>query len=348
MELLNLYQLLSRKTRAPIITATFIARALGLRYLQIRLDTNNKCNLQCKMCYFSIDSVRKQSKSFMTDEEFADIAKKYFPLARRVYLSCKTEPFMHKDFLSFVNVTKSYGVPFVSLVTNGTLLTRQIIDGIAESQINEIIVSVDGSTKETVEKIRPGLNYDQWLSRISDLAGSLKDCKTRIRFNMVVMRNNVSEIFGVIDLALNLNVDLVQIRQVHSRDAFDYEYGEHIEIDMGSESSDLEIDLAQIRDKVKSKIRGTNLRVIYPVASQREMSLKCSYPWFNHYIDSKGEHYPCTYLPSIGKTSAHLSYRDVFSAAKRMRKDVRGNERRECKDCARLKRLYSNSEVLLP
>ena len=328
--------------------ATFVARVFRLRYLQIRLDTNNKCNLQCKMCYFSIDSVRKQSKSFISGDEFSDIAQKYFPLARRVYLSCKTEPFMHKDFLSFVNITKSYKVPFISLVTNGTLLTKRNIDGIAESQINEIIISVDGCTKETVEKIRPGLHHEQWLSRITDLSNALKDRKTKMRFNMVVMRNNVAEIFGVIDLAINLNVDVLQIRQVHSRDAFDYEYGEHIEMDMASETFDLGRDLAQIRDEVKTKIRGSSLRVIYPVELKKEMSLKCSYPWFNHYIDSKGEHYPCTYLPSAGKTSAHLSYQALFAAAKRVRSEVIRNERRECKDCTRLKRLYNDSEVLRP
>ena len=93
------------------------------------------------MCYFSIDSIRKQSKSFISGDDFSDIAEKYFPLARRVYLSCKTEPFMHKDFLRFVNVTKSYGVPFISLVTNGTLLTKRNIDGIAESQINDFYLN---------------------------------------------------------------------------------------------------------------------------------------------------------------------------------------------------------------
>jgi len=35
-------------------------RLVGMRYMVIRMDTINLCNLRCKMCYYSSDYLRKK------------------------------------------------------------------------------------------------------------------------------------------------------------------------------------------------------------------------------------------------------------------------------------------------
>ena len=51
-------------------------RALGMRYLVVRMDTINLCNLRCKMCYYSSDYMRKKDE--MDLPFFRQIAEQVF------------------------------------------------------------------------------------------------------------------------------------------------------------------------------------------------------------------------------------------------------------------------------
>ena len=348
MDARKIYQTISKSSRVPIILGSKLARLTNQRFLQIRLDTNNTCNLRCKMCYFSLDSVRDQPKHFMTLEQFTDLGAKLFPLCRRLYLSCKTEPLLSKHFGEFLQIAAKSGVPFISFITNGTALNEKNISAIIASNINQVIISIDGYKKETVEGIRIGLHFEQWIARIKQLSAAIKanpDCRTKLRFNMVVMKSNIEEALGVVDLALECGVNEFQLRALHSRNAYDYEYKQHIEMDLSSENAGIEKDLLDLKPALIEKIKGKDLTVLFPVDPDA-VALKCSYPWFNHYIDSAGNFYPCAYLPSVGKVWDVDSYAELIAKAGPFMQEVKRGQRKECKECEALGRLYSDSELL--
>lgn len=344
----KVYQTLSKSSRLPIILGSHLARATGQRFLQLRLDTNNTCNLRCKMCYFSLDSIRELPKQFMTLEEFSDLGAKLFPLCRRLYLSCKTEPLLSKHFGEFLQIAARSGVPFISFVTNGTALNEKNIDAIVSSNVNQVIISIDGHKKETVEGIRIGLHFERWIERIKQLSDAIKakpGCRTRLRFNMVVMKSNIEEVLGVLDLAFACGVNELQLRALHSRNAYDYEYKQHIEMDMSDENAGIEEKLLKLKPMLVEKIKGMNFTVLFPVDPESG-ELKCSYPWFNHYIDSALNFYPCSYLPSVAKVSEVDSYAQLIEKAAPLMQQVKRDQRKECKECQALGRLYSDSELL--
>lgn len=331
-----------------MILGSKLARLTNQRFLQLRLDTNNTCNLRCKMCYFSLDSIREQPKHFMTVEQFSDLGAKLFPLCRRLYLSCKTEPLLSKHFGEFLQIAARSGVPFISFITNGTALNEKNINAIVASNVNQVIVSIDGYKKETVEGIRIGLHFEQWIERIKQLSNAIRanpHCKTKLRFNMVVMKSNIEEVLGVLDLAFECGVNELQLRALHSRDAYDYEYKQHIEMDMSDENTGIESKLLALKPALMEKIRGKKFTVLFPV-SPDGVALKCSYPWFNHYIDSTGNFYPCAYLPAVGKISEVGSYAELMEKAAPVMQEVERGLRKECKECEQLGRLYSDSELL--
>ena len=320
----------------------------GQRFLQIRLDTNNTCNLRCKMCYFSLDSIRKRPRQFMTVEQFSDLGAKLFPLCRRLYLSCKTEPLMTKQFGEFLQIAAKSGVPFISFVTNGTALTEKNINAIVASNVNQVIISIDGHKKETVEGIRIGLHFERWIDNIKKVSQAIKaspGCTTKLRFNMVVMKSNIAEVSGVLDLAFECGVNELQLRAVHSRDAYDYEYEQKIEMDMSGENAGIEGELLALKPALQDKIAGKNFTVLFPV-SPDDVPLKCTYPWFNHYIDSTGNFYPCAYLPAVGNVFEAASYAELMAKTAPFKEEVKREQRKECKECKALGRLYSDSELL--
>ena len=350
--ILNYYQKVSRLSRTPIVMGASAARTMGARYMLLRTDTTNVCNLACKMCYFSLDVVKKRRVEAMTEDQFTDFAEKMFPYTKRLFLSCKTEPFMNKNFSRFLEITREYDVPFVSYITNATLMTEDHIEATLDNNVNQVIISVDGYKKETIEGIRIKLKYESFIKRIKLLTTAIQErpnCQTSVRFNMVVMNSNVDELLGVVQMALDLKVSELQFRVVHSRDAYDYEFGTEINMDMSDESEGVSQKMRSLRPQVEKLVSGTNLKVYYPRDTDHSVeSIECSYPWFNHYVDSQGNFYPCAYLPSVGNVFEAKSFNDLFNsnASQSIKTEVKCNKRQECKDCEALERLYNQFDVL--
>src|SRR5262249_19742443 len=124
----------SRRVKALAVDSM---RGLGLRFLVIRMDTTNLCNLRCLQCYYSSDYMRKRED--MSLSLFRSIGDQLFAKTRFLYLSCATEPLMNKQFAAIVRATGEYRVPFTSFCTNGQLLKEEIIQACLNSRISEII-----------------------------------------------------------------------------------------------------------------------------------------------------------------------------------------------------------------
>jgi len=92
-----------------VVDVHTIQKIYGPRFLTVRIDTTNKCNLRCQMCYLSYDQVFFQKADYMSVDVFRRIAEKAFPYAEAVVLSAGFEPLLHKDFDQILrNYLKTY------------------------------------------------------------------------------------------------------------------------------------------------------------------------------------------------------------------------------------------------
>lgn len=187
------------------------------RTVNVFMDQNNKCNLRCLMCGFSDPRVEKLTRYDMPSELFAKIAADVFPRANYLALSCLTEPFMTRDFLSRLDLVKRYAVPVTEIITNGTLLNTRRIRKLIEIPISRIGISLDGATARTYESIRIGAKFTEVLNNIrllqemKRLAGS--DLPA-LRLIHVLSEKNVHEFAGFLDLAESLGVSFIDVRTV--------------------------------------------------------------------------------------------------------------------------------------
>ena len=168
-------------------------------------------------------------------------------------------------------------------------------------------------------------------------------------FNMVVMKGNIDELLGVVQMSLNLGISELQFRVVHSRESYDYEFGADINMDMSDESIGVYEKMLEVKPEVRKLVANTGLKVYYPQDKGIDnKSIECSYPWFNHYVDSQENFYPCAYLPSIGNVFEAKSFNELYysDSYKSIRKSVKCGERSECKECETLQRLYNQFEVI--
>ncbi len=124
---------------------------LRKRPYAVRVDTNNTCNLNCIYCEIN-DHI--QSAEYMSVEQFSKLAKLFFSKSRYVSLSFGTEPLMSKKFILFIEELGKYNVPSTHFITNGLLLTENIIKASIIARISAITISNDAATAATYQRIR--------------------------------------------------------------------------------------------------------------------------------------------------------------------------------------------------
>lgn len=136
-------------------------------------ETANICNLRCSMCFQS-DAALSISKTsqislmpMATFKKIADeCAKCRVPALK---LSWRGEPMLNDNFTEMIRYSKSVGILEVTSLTNATLMNERISNEIVKAKLDQLIISVDGFSKETYEKIRVGADYNVVLSNIETL-----------------------------------------------------------------------------------------------------------------------------------------------------------------------------------
>jgi radical SAM protein with 4Fe4S-binding SPASM domain len=202
--------------RWQAIRAGNIRPSLGIRPLTLEIDVTNQCNLRCVFCHFSAEAYSKRKREDISVENFAQIAKQAFPFCHLVHLAYICEPLLHPQFGELVALTKSWGVPYVTVTTNGLLLNEQTIEQLISGGLEGIAISMDGATKPTYERIRRKGNFDKLIGNMS----ALQRAKQRhasptphLALNFVMMRSNIAELPAFIRLAHEIGA--VQVTANH-------------------------------------------------------------------------------------------------------------------------------------
>lgn len=181
------------------------------------MDQINKCNLQCRMCAFSDERVKKIKKVEMEFWIFEKIAKEIFPYASYVALSCLTEPLLLKDLPERLKLVKEMQVPVSELITNGTLLNKKIIISFMENKLTRLGVSLDGTKRETYEAIRKGASFKKVIENLKLLNKLKEEFKSelpRLRMLMVLSEKNIDEFYDFLNLALEFNASCIDVRTI--------------------------------------------------------------------------------------------------------------------------------------
>lgn len=224
--------------------AVLTADLLRVRHLILYFDPIQACNLQCGMCHFSDDEWLKQHpvKRF-SESEIRRLADMFFPQAVQLHIGASMEPTLYKSYPSLVTLGKSYKIPFISLTTNGQLLTPQNIRLMIEAGLDEITLSTHGIRKETYEKLMQGASFETFhraLRTIVKLKRKYGATKPSIRINYTVNPENLPELGNFFDQYSDYDITTLQVRPMFNvgdtryrhRDlmAHDEEYNEIIDL----------------------------------------------------------------------------------------------------------------------
>ena len=170
--------------------AILAADLLRLRHLILYFDPVRACNLRCAMCHFSDDEWRQENPiARFSDSEIERLADMFFPHAVQLHIGGAMEPTMYKDYSSMVTLGKRYKIPFISITTNGQLLSRDSIRLMIVAGLDEITLSTHGVKRDTYEKFMKGASFDKFkraLATIAELRSEFGKGKPAIRINYTV------------------------------------------------------------------------------------------------------------------------------------------------------------------
>ncbi len=217
---MNVYRLLRAfgRIKSPRLKllALWALHVMGRRYVGVFLDPVLACNLRCKMCYFSDDERRKELHGRFSKEQLQQVAQALFPRALKLQIGCGAEPTLFADLPWLVREGKTHGVPYVSVTTNGQLLTEETLRALAKAGLDELTISLHGLTKETYENLMQGASFEKFKELLGAIRNVRKDFpRLKVRVNYTLNADNVVELsrFGEV-FTPDTPLDILQLRPI--------------------------------------------------------------------------------------------------------------------------------------
>jgi MoaA/NifB/PqqE/SkfB family radical SAM enzyme len=158
---------------------------------ELSIETINLCNAKCTIC--AHPDMKRPKGKMQTDLVFSLIDQAGRGKVKKLYLSGFGEPLLDNRLPDFVDYARDRGIGSISIVTNGYLLTATLAADLIEAGLSEIIISTDGFTKETYEKIRIGLEFERLVENIRNLSSLKKRKAVKIDISCLDLIHNIGE-----------------------------------------------------------------------------------------------------------------------------------------------------------
>jgi len=256
---------------------------LETRIIQVEVST--KCQLKCCFCPRTSLKDRWRSEDISWDN-FAWLLP-YVEKEGLVHLQGWGEPLLHPDIWKMARAIKEKGGR-VSMTTNGVLLNDAAVRQICEIGFAFIAVSVAGAKAGTHDSLRIGSSLRQICENISRLSGA--KAHPEIHLVMQMMKPNINELPGLVDLAAELgadsliapNLDYTPIAEMEALKVFKRARDHHME-DVIKEA------------EIRGKKRGVEVQ-IYPLQPDENAPICRDDPLHSVVVNVRGEISPCVYL----------------------------------------------------
>lgn len=302
-------------------------------YLEVEVTT--RCNLKCKMCEHTYWSEPNRD---MTFEEFKSIVDQ-FPKLKWIGLTGIGESFLNRDFMKMLRYVKSKNI-YVELFDTFYFIDSKTAKELIELGIDHFIISFDGATKETYEKIRVGSNFERVTSNVRNLIQLKREMKKHfpeLTFHYIISKLNIDEMPQYIELASSISQGestVVQLtRMTHKF----------------KETSDLFVEIPEeIIQTTERKAKELGVRLIWnrDVPKVKPPVNKCTV-WMMPFIFVTGHVVPCCGTNQAGRRDFQKAtalgnifeqnFRDIWNGEKYriLRRMLRqGKVPLSCNDCS--------------
>ncbi|MBI4445905.1 MAG: radical SAM protein [Acidobacteria bacterium] len=288
-------------------------RSPEVDYLPIKLDIENvsRCNFRCTMCVVS-DWPKGKRGADMTLDDFKRLIDEQYGLVE-IKLQGIGEPLMQGEvFFEMIRYARAQHI-WVRTTTNASLLhLKNNYRQLAETDVNEIQISIDGADKVTFETIRRNSRFEQVIENCKLINGYCRERNVvRTKMWTVVQRGNAHQLEDLVRLAAETGFN----NQVFSLEltnwGMDHWTERNAAVDVEDELNRTRLmALVDLGAALGVKVWFWNITEKYSTVSPQKI---CPWPFERAYISSDLRTVPCC---TIGNPDAYeLAVGQSFSQA---------------------------------
>lgn len=186
-------------------------------------DITFACNLRCKQCY---SASGKAHPNELTTAEAKSLIRELADMKVFYIYFLGGEPLVRKDFFELLAYTRDCGLAAM-MSTNGWFVDAQVSKKFEELQVMHVRVSIDGATPATHDAIRgvPG-SFERAVNAVRYLR---QTTVPRVGVSHTVLADNIGETEALIQLAVRLGADEMQLVQLCNRGRAQKSYAASVE-----------------------------------------------------------------------------------------------------------------------
>ncbi len=285
-------------------------------------ELTNACNLACIHCRASaIKDPAPDELSTAQAKHFVDELVEYKP----IIILTGGEPLLRADVYDIARYASGHGLRVV-LATNGTLLTPEIARKLKEAGIQRVSISIDGAKEETHDTFRGEPGAFEGAMRGIDI---LKKEGISFQINTTITKRNLEEIPGIYDLALELGASALHIfllvptgrgEEIESEEIPPQEY-ERILNWFYDKSKGSPIQLKATCAPhyfriMRQRAKAEGIKITRETHGLEAMTKGCLGGSGFCFVSSRGDVYPCGYLPALAGNIRQRPFKTIWEKSK--------------------------------
>jgi len=305
-------------------------------------EVTNACNLRCRQCHASSG---KPLPNELTTEEGKKLLDDIAGIGEfRMLALGGGEPLVRPDIFELVAYARSLGLE-ISIATNGTLLTFEMAKEFKKMGVANIAVGINASDESVHEQITrvPG-SFEKTRQAIY----ATKEAGMNLQFNTTVMKENREAIPGLLDLASEVDAQIVLLYQL-------------VPEGRGEEAMELSRREYRALTEMVAEKQKVNRAIIEPTCSPQywaylmsedgkkpsALEMKLARTLFKGcvagsglcYIKPDGEIWPCPFVPLSGGNVREQSLKEIWYESE-LFQSLRDRERLTGKMCSQCRFKY--------
>ncbi len=208
-----------------VITSLFLSKITKKNFVWgtpfiINIEPTVACNLKCPQCITGMGKIKRDS-SFLSYKLYEQILDELGNNLWYLLLYNQGEPFLHKDFITFIKLAKQKGI-YVTTSTNAHFLEKEeTVERLVKSGLDSIIISLDGVDEETYTKYRFNGDFNKVIKGIELLTNYKKKLNSKtpkILIQFLVMKHNEQQLVKIKRFIKKLGADCLLIKTFQIED----------------------------------------------------------------------------------------------------------------------------------
>lgn len=298
--------------------------------LFLQVEPTILCNLECSFC---INPFLPRTRTSLTPEKFERILDEA-PDTTKISLVGIGESFMNKKIFDLIRMAKKRGLE-IGTTSNGTVLNDRILGEILDCGLDWLNFSIDGATKETYEKMRPGATFEKVLANITRISNAVENRqKPVLSIWFLSNSGNIHELPDMVELVKSIGIPRLNTQGVH--------YWGHPDWHDKANEANAVVDLRPALRETQRRAEKAGVEFNWHNFPDPEKDRACKWPWKGSYITADGFVTPCCENGSDPQrinfgNILEQSYEEIWNSAeyREFRRQLRDPNSRPsiCEDC---------------